>query len=109
MSHLKASYIIGQDDGCDVPIEDDSVSREHCKLLWIEDDWFVTDLNSMNGTYVNGHRIDRAPLRNGDLIKVGGAIFRFLIDENVEVAFYDAVYAMAVYDGLTSVHNRRYF
>lgn len=109
LSHVKASYVIGRDDGCDMPVEDDSVSREHCKLIWMEDDWFVTDLSSMNGTYVNGHRIDRAPLRNGDFIKVGGAIFQFLIDENIEVAFYDAIYSMAVYDGLTEIHNRRYF
>ena len=110
LSHLKASYIIGRDDdSCDVPINDDSVSREHCKLVWIDDDWFVEDLGSMNGTFVNGHRVDRAPLRNDDLIKAGGEIFRFLRNKNLELAFHGAIYRLAVYDGLTEIHNRRYF
>ena len=106
---LKAHYIIGRDDSCDMSIEDDSVSRQHCELKWIEDDWFVEDLDSMNGTFVNGHRVDRAPLRNDDLIKAGSAIFRFLRQDNIEQAFHGAIYRLAVFDALTELHNRRYF
>ena len=106
---LKAHYTIGRDESCDIAIEDDSVSRQHCELKWIEDDWFVEDLESMNGTFVNGHRVDRAPLRNDDLIKAGSAIFRFLKRDNIEQAFHGAIYQLAVFDALTELHNRRYF
>ena len=106
---LKAKYAIGRDDDCDLKIDDDSVSRTHCHLSWVDNDWFVEDLGSMNGTFVNGHRIDRAPLRSDDLIKVGGEIFRFVQDVNVERAFHEAIYRLAVFDGLTDIHNRRYF
>ena len=109
LQSFKASYSIGRDAECDIAIEDDSVSRKHCQLRWIEDDWFVEDLKSMNGTFVNGHRIDRAPLRSNDLIKTGSAIFRFLRHENIEHAFHGAIYQLAVFDALTELHNRRYF
>ena len=109
LSSLRANYTVGRDEGCDVSIDDDSVSRQHFQLRWIEDDWFVEDLKSMNGTFVNGHRIDRAPLRNEDLIKAGSAIFRFLRHDDIEQVFHSAIYRLAVFDALTELHNRRYF
>lgn len=109
LQSVKACYSVGRDPDCDVPIDDDSASRHHCQLRWIEDDWFVEDAKSMNGTFVNGHRIDRAPLRNNDLIKAGSVIFRFLRSENIEQTFHGAIYQLAVFDALTELHNRRYF
>src|SRR6185312_5800506 len=68
-----------------------------------------SDLGSTNGTYLNDQEIlHETPLRNGDLIKVGGSIFKFLYGGNVEQLYYEEIYRMAIIDGLTQVYNKRY-
>jgi diguanylate cyclase (GGDEF)-like protein len=48
-------------------------------------------------------------LRNGDLVKIGRTIFKFIAGGNIEAAYHDEIYRMTTMDGLTQVHNRRYF
>ena len=50
----------------------------------------------------------KTALRNGDLIKVGGAIFKFISGGNVEGLYHEEIYRMTIIDGLTQVHNKRY-
>jgi diguanylate cyclase (GGDEF)-like protein len=100
---------IGRDVTADIVIEDDSVSRVHCRVIPEGDDWVIEDLNSTNGTYVAGHAVGRATLRDGDQVKVGSTIFKFLAGHNVEAAYHEEIYRMAIFDGLTQLHNRRYF
>jgi diguanylate cyclase (GGDEF)-like protein len=103
------AWTIGRDEDADIPVEDESASRQHCTLNFIDKAWYIEDNSSTNGTYVAGHPIDRAPLRDGDLIKVGGTIFKFLSARNIEASYHEEIYRMAIYDGLTQIHNRRYF
>ena len=100
---------IGRDISADIQIDDDSVSRLHCKLTYNNGVWQVEDLGSTNGTYIGGESVEQAPLSDGNLIKVGGTIFKFLSTSNVEAAFHEEIYRMAIFDGLTQIHNRRYF
>ena len=102
------SFCVGRDDDVSLSIDDESVSRRHCHFSFTDDRWFIEDLQSTNGTYVGGHVVDRAPLRDGDLIKVGSTIFKFLSTQNIEAAYHEEIYRMAIYDGLTQVHNRRF-
>ena len=65
-----ATSTVGRDPSCDVVLEDDGISRQHARLhageaLWIE------DLASTNGTYVNGARVGRARVREGDRLQFG--------------------------------------
>jgi DNA-binding CsgD family transcriptional regulator len=63
---------VGSSSESDVVIEDPSVSRTHLLLEQLGDAWFVEDLGSRNGTYVNGQRISgRRVLRPGDEIRLG--------------------------------------
>jgi len=101
-------WTMGRDDNVEITVEDESVSRKHCALSFKDGNWFLEDLSSTNGTYVGGHLVDRAPLRDGDLIKVGSSIFKFLSTQNVEAAYHEEIYRMAIYDGLTQIHNRRF-
>jgi predicted component of type VI protein secretion system len=54
-----------------VKIEDSSVSREHARLFASEGKLFIADLNSSNGTFVNGTRVSRAEVKPGDTIRIG--------------------------------------
>jgi diguanylate cyclase (GGDEF)-like protein len=70
----------------------------------------VVDLGSTNGTYVNDSEIHgETPLRNGDLIKVGGVVFKFISGGNIEGRYHEEIYRMTIIDGLTQIHNKRYF
>jgi len=103
---------IGRDQACEVPVSLDEVSRTHCRLTLREDGATICDLESTNGTFLNDREIptrEETVLRSGDLIHVGGTIFKFLEGGNVEALYHEEIYRTAIIDGLTQIHNRRYF
>jgi pSer/pThr/pTyr-binding forkhead associated (FHA) protein len=59
-------------------LDDVTVSRRHAELLRIAGGFEVRDVGSLNGTYLNGTSIDRARLRNGDILQVGKFKLRFV-------------------------------
>jgi pSer/pThr/pTyr-binding forkhead associated (FHA) protein len=64
--------LIGRGGACDIVVDDELCSREHCRLQVRGDTIFLTDLGSVNGVLVNGERIDgEVPLRHGDTLAVG--------------------------------------
>jgi diguanylate cyclase (GGDEF)-like protein len=101
--------VIGRSAKCDVVIEQESVSRNHARIAHDGRGYVVQDLGSTNGTYVNDVLIDRSSLRDGDQIKVGRTIFKFLSGGNVESQYHEEIYRLMTVDGLTEVHNKRYF
>jgi pSer/pThr/pTyr-binding forkhead associated (FHA) protein len=52
----------GRDNTCDVRLSDPGASRFHAEFWFAEGAWWLLDLESANGTYVNGMKVDRAPL-----------------------------------------------
>lgn len=62
---------VGRDVGCGVRLEDDSVSREHCQLVYTNEGYVLRDLGSRNGTYVNQEPVIVRTLKSGDTIRVG--------------------------------------
>ena len=48
-------------------------------------------------------------MRDGDLLKIGNAIFKFLVGGNIETAYHEEIYRMTIIDGLTQAFNKRYF
>lgn len=70
-------YTIGRDPSCDIVIADPYISRKHAKIFYRDDKWYVEDLGSRNGTFVNGEEIrGRGPveLREGMEIVVGFSV-----------------------------------
>ncbi len=64
--------VIGREGGnADLLLSDTNVSRRHAQLELGEDGWTITDLNSTNGTRVNGQRVQTAELTSGDIITLG--------------------------------------
>lgn len=92
-----------------VVLDMDNVSRRHARVLVRSDGFFVEDLQSTNGTYVNDQEVEIERLRNGDLVKIGGAILKFLQGGDIEALFHEEIYRMTIVDGLTQIHNKRYF
>lgn len=73
----KERLSIGRED-CDIAIDDPAVSRTHAAIITIGNDQIVQDLQSVNGTFVNGARISRQVLQHGDVIEFGAFNLRYL-------------------------------
>lgn len=74
------TYMVGRDQDATLRIPLKSVSRSHCELVVTDASVSVRDLGSTNGTIVNGERVERALLRAGDVLTVGGVQLVFQID-----------------------------
>lgn len=101
---------VGREDGNTIVVDLDNVSRRHAMVSNKDGKYFVKDLGSTNGTYLNDAEIhEEQPLRTGDLVKVGGAIFKFLSGGNIETQYHEEIYSLTISDGLTQIHNKRFF
>ena len=72
---------MGRETGNDIVVQDINASRKHAELRYEDDgSWSIIDLNSMNGTQVNGRRIGSARLNGGDRITIGITDFVFMYE-----------------------------
>jgi diguanylate cyclase (GGDEF)-like protein len=107
---LKGKIItMGRDPTSDILVSSDSVSRRHARLSMEEGRRILTDLESTNGSYVADQPIISQVLRNGDQVKIGDTIFKYLVGSDVEASYHEEIYRMTIIDGLTGVFNKRYF
>lgn len=98
---------IGRSSQCDIPIEDDNVSRKHAEINLRDGMVWLTDLQSTNGSYVNSKRVSEIPLNDGDLILIGRVLFKFIHSSLVENRFFGQMYSLATTDFLTGIANRQ--
>ena len=68
---------MGRLDTNDIPVKDTKASREHAKIYKQGDQYAIVDLNSSNGTFVNGEKITKRILKPGDVIEIGVVKMRF--------------------------------
>jgi hypothetical protein len=68
--------LVGRHHACDVVLSETSVSRQHARLVFRDGNWVLQDLESTNGTIVNGVRVGRCALRPGDHVELGAAHLR---------------------------------
>ncbi|HEX2506386.1 MAG TPA: DUF3662 and FHA domain-containing protein [Gaiellaceae bacterium] len=73
----KRRLVIGRSRDCDLTLDDPNVSRRHAEVRQEEGAYWIADLGSTNGVEVNGSRVDRAELENGDLIVLGRTSLTF--------------------------------
>lgn len=75
---LRPITAIGRAESSHLAISDPFASANHAIILWREDLWWLEDLESHNGTYVNDNRITQpVPLTSGDRIRIGETVLRF--------------------------------
>jgi pSer/pThr/pTyr-binding forkhead associated (FHA) protein len=77
--NLEDSITIGRSNENDVIIKDPYISKKHLSIVKDEEEYYLEDLNSANGTYLNGDRLmDAVKLKNGDRIQFGQIEFLFV-------------------------------
>jgi diguanylate cyclase (GGDEF)-like protein len=104
----KSPTRVGRGAESQIVLEGDSVSRRHAHLERRAGAWYVVDDGSTNGTYVNEEQIAREQLlNNGDRIKIGPSILKFLSGADAEAKYHEEIYRMTIVDGLTQIHNKR--
>ncbi len=96
--------VVGRGAGCSIRIEHKTISKEHCAVTLESDRWHVEDLNSANGTFVNGRKVTRKVLlHHGDVLRCGphADVFTatfFEYDETVPPADPPEVHARVLAD-----------
>ncbi len=72
----KLTTVIGRGAGCDIVLKKSDVSKRHCRIILRSDQAEVEDLDSVNGTSINGQPVRRCRLRDGDLLEIADYPFR---------------------------------
>ena len=105
-----AELVVGRTDESTYPIDDESLSRRHARFFKLMGSYYVTDLSSTNGTFVEGERIE-APvkLEDGARIQLGlSTMVRFGLTDRSVVEEAKRLYETTVRDRLTGAHNRHF-
>jgi len=107
----KKAITIGRSDEFDIQLADSSCSREQAIIEFNDNNKPVLkDLNSTNGTFVNGSKITEINLEDGDKIMFGiSSVFKFAIQDSLEAEFQMNLYESSINDHLTGAFNKKYF
>jgi two-component system, cell cycle response regulator len=101
--------IIGRGDECDIAVQENSVSRRHARVEPSKDGFYLLDLQSTNGTFINDNQLTEGKvLHDGDYVRVGNCIYRYLAGGNIEAEYHEEIYRLTILDALTQTHNHRY-
>jgi pSer/pThr/pTyr-binding forkhead associated (FHA) protein len=84
-SYIKPVIILGREMGCDFPLDDQTVSSQHARLAYRKQQWWLEDLASTNGTYLNGDAVIRpVVITHGDELRLGHIGVRIEIGQSVD-------------------------
>lgn len=109
----KKQTVIGRGSMCDVILRDEVASRQHAEIFTLEAEagcyeYYIKDLNSTNGTFLNGTRLkDDQLLQDGDKIKIGAHLLRFGLLDELEAEYQERLHQMTQTDELTGLRSRR--
>ncbi len=106
----KNEIYVGRNETCEIFIDDEDVSRVHAKVTSELDYVLIQDLGSTNGTLVNGVKVQRHKLQDGDRIQIGNlTVLKFNFVDEIEDSFNEQLYNAANKDYLTQIYNKKYF
>ena len=108
---IDGPVVVGRDPDCNVPLQDLGVSRRHVMISPTSAGEFVlTDLESTNGTRVNGKPVtQKCVLRDGEKIIVGGTVLRFGLADQMDIDFHSEISTLVSTDPLTGLPSKRVF
>ena len=107
----RGETVMGRSPTTDLQLQDVGVSRNHARMTRVGDKVFVEDLQSANGTFLNGERISVAQqLEDGDKITLGSTtVLKFTYHDKLDEDFQRQMFDAALRDGLTQAYNKKYF
>ncbi len=85
----KTYTVIGRSKTADITPRDTHISRRHAVIVYLDGSYLIQDLNSTNGTFMNGAQIKQADLKHGDKFSVGETTFQFIVQENPRNQTYE--------------------
>jgi len=103
----KDRMVLGRDLSADISIGETSISRNHTEFLRKAEGITARDLGSTNGTFVNDSKIKEHDLEDGDLVRCGNTIFKFLKEGKIENVHYNKMYNLATRDDMTGSLNKK--
>lgn len=103
-----AEVVLGRAAACDISIDHDAVAERHASIVREGAGWRVVDRGSGRGIVVNDRLAREHALQDGDLVRIGDRVFKFLDGSNVEALYHEELYRMATTDELTRTYNRQY-
>jgi diguanylate cyclase (GGDEF)-like protein len=111
MFHIgERDLVIGRGQGSEIQVIDDGVSRRHALVRVLDGEVWIEDGASRNGTFVNGERVERRRLVDGDKVQIGAAtVLKFTYSDDLDETFQRRMYESALRDPLTRAFNKRYF
>jgi two-component system, cell cycle response regulator len=107
----RGELVVGRGEGSDLVLNDQGLSRRHCKLVRQGQELFIEDLDSSNGTFVDGALVrGRTPLQEGARIHLGRhTVLSLARRDPLEQMAARQLYESSMRDPLTDLHNRRFF
>ncbi len=104
-----SNFRIGRHPDNAVCMDDQGLSRHHVRITPVGERYYLEDLGSSNGTFVNGQRVTGHELTNGDTLQLGPRVcFRFTIASSDEERMLKQLYESSVRDPMTRAYNRHY-
>jgi diguanylate cyclase (GGDEF)-like protein len=102
--------MIGRSDDVELVVSDISMSRKHAMVVSRSDGFYISDLGSTNGCWVNRDEVAEATkLQEGDKVTLGNVVFKFSYQDEDDTQYHLMLRNMAIKDGLTRIYNKRYF
>jgi two-component system, cell cycle response regulator len=109
----REEVILGRSLGADVRVNDSKASRRHAKIEVKESggvtEYILTDMNSRNGTFLNGRRVETESLRNGDKVAIGDHILKFELLDEIDREYQRQIHRLISHDDLTGLLSSRSF
>ena len=99
---------IGRVSGNEIAVDDRSISRTHARVFPTPEGFVIEDLASTNGLLINDVATTRKLLCDGDIVRLGRTVLKFLTNTNLEVDYHTEVYKLSTTDALSGCYNKRY-
>lgn len=97
---LGQTQIIGREPRCAIAIDDQAISRQHARLFLQQGSYWITDLASANGIWIDEERVQKVPLESGARFRIGKTIFEIQYETVAKATAAPAVATAEVGEGI---------